>query len=158
MAKTNWNPYTYGVCGGLVAISTGIACCLILSKVCQINPANMSTEHYEYLKICHIITTTIGLILFVSSLFDLGPWFHNRRILSWAITFIIVGNAVIMIYATYVALQIPCKSGVETVVDLAKGSKTVFETGDAVGIIIFTLDSVATILLLATAWHFAQTY
>lgn len=102
----------------------------------------------------------VGLVIFVLSFFDFAGILYDIKLLFVAAVLGIFACGGMMLYATYVAFHMSCKSAFNSVFDTANlgGAKNVIEANDEVGISIMVLDLIAALLLISAAISFSRTY
>lgn len=153
---------SYGFSGGFAAICAAISWYLVQDRSCKINVANMFSERFnaEHLQMFHYIAIIVGAVIFVLSFFDFAGILYDVKLLFVTAVLGIFASACMMVYATYVAFNMSCKSAFNSVFDTASltGSKNVIEANDEVGILIMALDLIAALLLIAAAISFSRTY
>lgn len=108
----------------------------------------------------HYIAIIVGLVIFVLSFFDFAGVLSEITLLFVLAVMGIFASGAMMLYATYMAFHMSCKSALGNVFDTANllGSKNVFEAQDEVGISIMILDLIAALLLISAAISFSRTY
>ena len=153
---------SYGFSGGFAAICAGIAWYLVQEKTCKINIANIFSDQFnaDNLQMFHYIAIIVGAILFVLSFFDFAGVLYEVRLLFLFAILAILASGGAMLYATYVAFHVSCKSAFGSIIDTASlsGAKNVIEAQDEVGISIMVLDLIAALLLISAAISFSRTY
>jgi len=108
----------------------------------------------------HYIAIIVGVVLFVLSFFDFASTLSEVALLFCAAVVGIFASGAMMLYATYIAFHMSCKSAFNSVFDTASllGSKNVIEAGDEVGISIMVLDLLCACTLISAAISFSRTY
>lgn len=108
----------------------------------------------------HYIAIIVGVVLFVLSFFDFAGILYEVTILFLVASLGIFASGAMMLYATYMAFHMSCKSAFNSVFDTANllGSKNVIEANDEVGITIMVLDLLCACLLISAAISFSRTY
>lgn len=127
----------------------------LISFIYDLN--NLDADH---LQLFHYIAIIVGIVLFVLSFFDFAGILYDIKLLFVAAVIGIFSTGVMMLYATYVAFNMSCKSAFNSVFDTASlsGAKNVIQANDEVGISIMVLDLIAALLLISAAISFSRTY
>lgn len=105
----------------------------------------------------HYIAIIVGVVIFVLSFFDFAGLLYDVKLLFVAAVLGIFAAGGMMLYATYIAFHMSCKSAINSLIDTL-GSKNVIEASDEVGIAIMVLDLIAALLLISAAISFSRTY
>lgn len=108
----------------------------------------------------HYIAIIVGIVIFVLSFFDFAGILYEITLLFVLAVLGIFASGAMMLYATYMAFHMSCKSALGTAFDTANlfGTKNVIEANDEVGISIMVLDLIAGLLLISAAISFSRTY
>lgn len=108
----------------------------------------------------HYVAIIVGVVIFVLSFFDFAGVLYEISLLFVAAVIGIFAAGAMMLYATYIAFHMSCKSAFNSVFDTANltGSKNVIEAGDEIGITIMVLDLICACLLISAAISFSRTY
>lgn len=108
----------------------------------------------------HYIAIITGVVLFVLSFFDFAGILYEITLLFCLAAIGIFASGAMMLYATYMAFHMSCKSAFGSAFDTANllGSKNVIEANDEVGIVIMVLDLLSACLLISAAISFSRTY
>lgn len=108
----------------------------------------------------HYIAIIVGVVLFVLSFFDFAGILYEVTLLFLVASIGIFASAAMMLYATYMAFHMSCKSAFNSVFDTANllGAKNVIEANDEVGITIMVLDLLCACMLISAAISFSRTY
>jgi hypothetical protein len=151
---------SYGFSGGFAAVCAAIAWYLVQDRSCKINIANMFSDQFnsDNLQMFHYVAIIVGAILFVLSFFDFASVLYEVRLLFLFAILGILASGGAMLYATYVAFHVSCKSAFNNILDTVSGDKNVIEAQDEVGISIMVLDLIAALLLISAAISFSRTY
>lgn len=153
---------SYGFSGGFAAICSAIAWYLVQERSCKVNLSNMFSDTFnaDNLQMFHYVAIIVGAILFVLSFFDFAGVLYEVRLLFVAAILAILASGGVMLYATYVAFHVSCKSALGSIIDTASlsGHKNVIEANDEIGISIMVLDLIAALLLISAAISFSRTY
>ena len=112
----------------------------------------------EHLQLFHYIAIITGIIIFVLSFFDFAGVLYDITLLFVAAVLAIFASGSMMLYATYVAFHMSCKSGFAEIGDVVSGAKNVIQAQDEVGITVMVLDLIAALLLISAAISFSRTY
>ena len=114
----------------------------------------------DHLQMFHYIAIIVGVVIFVLSFFDFAGILYDVKLLFVTAVLAIFAAGAMMVYATYIAFNMSCKSAFNSVFDTASltGQKNVIEANDEVGISIVVLDLVAALLLISAAISFSRTY
>lgn len=153
---------SYGFSGGFAAICAAISWFLVQDRSCKISINQLLSENFtqDNLQMFHYIAIIVGVVIFVLSFFDFAGVLYEVTLLFVAATIGIFASGAMMLYATYMAFHMSCKSALGTLFDTANllGSKNVIQAQDEVGIAIFVLDLIAACLLISAAISFSRTY
>lgn len=124
------------------------------------SPISHSSTANEHLQMFHYIAVIVGVIIFVLSFFDFAGVLADVTLLFVMAVLGIFATSAMMLYATYMAFHMSCKSAFNSVFDTANllGSKNVIEANDEVGISIMVLDLISALLLISAAISFSRTY
>ena len=108
----------------------------------------------------HYIAIIVGVVLFVLSFFDFAGILSEITLLFIAAVVGIFASGAMMLYATYMAFNMSCKSAFNNAFDTANllGTKNVIEANDEVGIAIMVLDILCACMLISAAISFSRTY
>lgn len=108
----------------------------------------------------HYIAIIVGIVLFVLSFFDFAGILYEVTLLFVLAAIGIFTSGAMMLYATYMAFHMSCKSAFNSVFDTANilGAKNVIEANDEVGISIMVLDLICACLLISAAISFTRTH
>ena len=108
----------------------------------------------------HYIAAIMGAVLFVLSFFDFAGLLADITLLFVTAVIGIFASGGMMLYATYMAFHMSCKSAFNSVFDTANllGNKNVIEAHDEAGITIMVLDLICALLLISAAISFSSTY
>lgn len=108
----------------------------------------------------HYIAIIVGVVIFVLSFFDFAGVLYEITLLFVAAVIGIFASGAMMLYATYMAFHMSCKSALGGPFDTANllGAKNVIEANDEVGIAIMVLDLICACLLISAAISFSRTY
>lgn len=115
----------------------------------------------EHLQMFHYIAIIVGVVLFVLSFFDFAGILYEVTLLFVVAAIGIFASAAMMLYATYMAFHMSCKSAFNSGFDTASlfsGAKNVIEANDEVGIVIMVLDLLCACMLISAAISFSRTY
>lgn len=153
---------SYGFSGGFAAICAAISWYLVQDRSCKINVTHLFSETFnpEHLQMFHYIAIIVGVVVFVLSFFDFAGVLYEITLLFVAAVIGIFASGAMMLYATYMAFHMSCKSAFNSVFDTANllGNKNVIEAQDEVGIAIMVLDLICALLLISAAISFSRTY
>lgn len=124
------------------------------------SPISHSSTANEHLQMFHYIAVIVGVVIFVLSFFDFAGVLADVTLLFVMAVLGIFATSAMMLYATYMAFHMSCKSAFNSVFDTANllGSKNVIEANDEVGISIMVLDLISALLLISAAISFSRTY
>lgn len=108
----------------------------------------------------HYIAIIVGVVLFVLSFFDFAGILYEVTVLFLVASLALFASGAMMLYATYMAFHMSCKSALGSVFDTANllGAKNVIEANDEYGIAIMVLDLLCACLLISAAISFSRTY
>lgn len=108
----------------------------------------------------HYIAIIVGVVVFVLSFFDFASVLYEISLLFVVAVLGIFASGGMMLYATYMAFHMSCKSAFGNVFDTANltGAKNVIEAQDEVGIAIMVLDLICALSLISAAISFSRTY
>lgn len=108
----------------------------------------------------HYIAIVVGLVIFVLSFFDIAGILYEISLIFIVAVIGIFTAGAMMLYATYMAFHMSCKSAFNSAFDTANltGAKNVFEAHDEVGIAIMVLDLICALSLISAAISFSRTY
>lgn len=154
---------SYGFSGGFAAICAAISWYLVQDRSCKINIVHVLSETFkpEHLQMFHYIAIIVGVVLFVLSFFDFAGILYEITLLFVLAAIGIFASAAMMLYATYMAFHMSCKSAFNSGFDTASlfsGAKNVIEANDEVGIVIMVLDLLCACMLISAAISFSRTY
>jgi len=118
----------------------------------------LPTSDTDHLQLFHYIAIITGAVIFVLSFFDFAGILYDITLLFVAAVLAIFASGAMMLYATYVAFYMSCKSGFARLTDPISGATNVIQAQDEVGITIMILDLIAALLLISAAISFSRTY
>lgn len=110
------------------------------------------------MQLFHYIAIITGIVIFVLSFFDFAGVLYDIKLLFVAAVLGVFASGAMMLYATYVAFHMSCKSAFAGVADTISGATNVIQAQDEVGITIMVLDLIAALLLISAAISFSRTY
>lgn len=108
----------------------------------------------------HYIAIIVGVVIFVLSFFDFAGVLYEVTLLFILAVVGIFASGAMMLYATYMAFKMSCKSALGNIFDTASlgGATNVIEAHDEIGISIMVLDLICALSLISAAISFSRTY
>lgn len=143
--------YRYGVHSLAAAALIFISFVLVEMRNCNWGPG----IDLDRLQALHVSLMIFAFVLYLLSLFGIADYIFQFKLLFLGgilTLYVFVG---LMFWMTYEAAVNPCVRTYSIPVDFSVfPNKNVFSRGDAVGILIFILDILATILMVSAACNF----